>query len=87
MGNCQGKVFKSKITPLNESTTIEGIIINTKEPSNPDEDIDGKYIWLLQCVNDNYLQWSQNQGYVIAYGQNIQHHGKVWLRKPRNEIK
>ena len=39
----------------------------------------------LQCVNDNYLQWSQNRGYVIAYGQNIQHHGKVWLRKPRNE--
>ena len=28
---------------------------------------------------------SQNRGYVIAYGQNIQHHGKVWLRKPRNE--
>ena len=44
MGNCQGKVFKSKITPLNGVTTIEGVIINTKEPSNPDEDIDGKYI-------------------------------------------
>ena len=47
MGNCQGKVFKSKIIPLNGVTTIEGVIINTKEPSNPDEDIDGKYIWLF----------------------------------------
>ena len=76
MGSC--------VSNNNKVQIIEADVINGEiKPTNPCEDIDGKYIWINMRIMDKYLVFTQNQGYQIVSNTQIKPHEYVWLRKER----
>ena len=73
------------ISKNNKVQIVEANVINGEiKPTNPCEDIDGKYIWINMRVNDNNIAFAQNQGYQIVSNTQIKTYDYVWLRKERS---
>lgn len=74
MGSCVSK-------NNNKIQVVKCDIINN--PTNPNEDYNGEYIWINMRIQDKYLVYTQNQGYQIVSNIEIKPHDYVWLRKKR----
>ena len=80
MGNCQAK-----------TTTVEAVEVITHDkyntfyqPNNPNEDKEEKYIWLtIHSTRGVELQKYQEDGFVIAYEDEMNKNGRLWIRKER----
>lgn len=76
MGNCvqkQGVVQAISVQPVKANNY----------PTNPNEDVNGEYIWINMCISDKYLVFTQNKGYRIVSDKEIKPYSNVWLCKKR----